>query len=257
MIKLPTWGRLPWIGGEPRDTGVSIVSERKRDRRSSPTPSRSRTKTGRPANDGAGSSSRHPRPSRISSIETAGRYSSKHLLRRGAAGADPRAVLAAIRSILGGPELPGLLERAVAYGGRLFPLTVKRVRMVKIEDSAIKTQIGEIAVGALSDDRIASGPSRGTTIEPIWLVRLSPETAVKQVINHRDLTATDYRRLPDLFDRGRMNSEEDGNHFAFFGRFDGTWYKAVIKRTQKNEVFLKTFHKIRPRQLPAGEAKRN
>ena len=127
--------------------------------------------------------------------------------------------------------------------------------MVKIKDSAIKTQIGEIAVGTLSDERIASGPPRSTTIEPIRPVRLSPETAVKQVINHRDLTAADYRRLPDLFDRGRMTREEDGNHFAFFGRFESTLYKAVIKRTQKNEVFLKTFHKIRPRQLPPGEAK--
>ena len=85
-------------------------------------------------------------------------------------------------------------------------------------------------------------------------MRLSPESALKQVINHPDLTTGDYRLLPEVIRRGRMLREADGRHLAFFLGIDHRHsYKAVVKRTSNNELFLTTFQKIRNTDVPRAE----
>ena len=84
------------------------------------------------------------------------------------------------------------------------------------------------------------------------VVRLSPETVVKQVINHRDLKLEDYRRLPDVIRRGNIYVEDE-RHLIFYRESGGQLYEAVVKQTPNNELFLKSFHRAESRHERATE----
>lgn len=171
------------------------------------------------------------------------------------AGAGVEAAEAALRSFLEGPTLPDFLAEVTAYRRRAFPATVTRVVFVKIRDEALKDRIGHLPMALLNDGATAtSGPLPNRWPGPLRVVRLSPESAVKQVINHPDLTTEDYRRLPAVIRHGRMCREPDGRHLAFFLEMDSRYsYKAVVKRTANDEVFLTTFQKIGNSDVPRAE----
>ena len=158
---------------------------------------------------------------------------------------------AMLRSLLEGPALPDFLAEVAAYRSRAFPAAVTRVLFVKIRNDAVKDRLGHLPVAILND---RAGMAPPLSRRPAATVRLSPESAVKQVINHSDLRTEDYRRLPEVIRRGRMLREADGRHLAFFREIDDRHsYKAVVKRTSNNEVFLTTFQKIRNSDVARAE----
>ena len=79
-------------------------------------------------------------------------------------------------------------------------------------------------------------------------MRLSTDTMLKQRANHSDLGAADYRLLADLVERG-VTIGRRRRSLSFFGAFNGRWYRAVVKRTEKDEIYLVTFHKSHTRNL--------
>ena len=176
-------------------------------------------------------------------------------LEREIAGAGPEAAEAALRSLLEGPTLPDFLAEVTAYRRRAFPATVKQVRRVEIQDETVKRRIGEIPISTLRDHALGAPEHAFYCLaRPPRVVRLSAESAVKQVINHPDLTTEDYRRLPEVIRRGRKLREPEGHHLAFFLEIDSRYsYKAVVKRTSNDEVFLTTFQKIGNSDVPRAE----
>lgn len=75
------------------------------------------------------------------------------------------------------------------------------------------------------------------------VVRLSEETFAKQLREHPELTAAEYRTLPDLVDEGLV--VQDGAQTLVFLRRAGRLYKAVVKATASGEgVFLTSFHRL-------------
>ena len=151
--------------------------------------------------------------------------------------------------------MDAFLARALAYCRRVFPTPVNRVDFVRIEDEADRRRIGGFPVSTLDDRaRSALRPPPNDRWQPNRLVWLSAENGVKQVINHGDLTAADYRRLPEVIERGEMVREADGRHLAFFLEIGPDYsYKAVVKQTANNEIFLTTFQKIRNEDVPRAK----
>ena len=166
--------------------------------------------------------------------------------------ADPETARATVRRLLGegSPVLPAFFERVMAY--RRVQPTVAKALFVRIEDAAVKAQIGELPVAILTDEARASlEPPPGARFPPARMVRLSAESAVKQVMHHRDLTLDDYRRLPDVVEEGAVIAEPTGRHLAFFLEMDeGHRYKAAIKQTENDEIFLTTFQRIHEKDVP-------
>lgn len=157
---------------------------------------------------------------------------------------------AEICAVVDGPDLDEFLQRATAYARQAFPPTIRRVSVVRL-DPAVKAAIGQIPAAVLSVmARNALTPMSAVIAVPTRLVRLSADSAVKQVINHSDLTAADYRLLPDLIERGAVSANNDGRHLTVLREFEGVLYLAVVKQTAANELFLKSFHKIGKRDVP-------
>ena len=157
---------------------------------------------------------------------------------------------ATIRAVVNGPDLDEFLWRAMAYARQAVPPTVRRVSVVRL-DTAVNARIGQFPAAVLSDNaRTALTPMSAVIAVPTRLVRLSAESAVKQVINHSDLTTADYRLLPDLIERGAVSANSDGRHVTVLREFEGFLYLAVVKQTAANELFLKSFHKIGKRDVP-------
>lgn len=165
---------------------------------------------------------------------------------------DTAAGIEAVREILDEPSpvLAEFFHQAQAYRDRVFS-KVTKVKRLRIEDRAVKERMGYVAVSFLGDRaRHSLSPPRDPKAKPSRLVRLSPETAVKQLINHRDLGVDDCRRLPDIIDDGNLHGLDD-LHLAFFRFFDDYWRRAVVKRTSKNEIYLVSYHRAQPTQVPA------
>lgn len=161
-----------------------------------------------------------------------------------AAGADYALARRRVRSIVEGPALDRFLRQVRDYRNRTYPPAIKRVRKVRMKDDD-KAGIGHLLVAALDDPARRALPSpAGIGSTPTRLVRLSPETAVKQIINHRDLTTADYRQIPDVIEHGEFgpDPQNDGRVLVFLRTIDDRYaYKAVIKQTPNNEVFLLSF----------------
>lgn len=166
-------------------------------------------------------------------------------------GLDPGAGIAAVREVLDEPSplLDEFFRQCRDYRDRVFA-GVERVRSVRIEDQTVKDRIGCLPVSFLGDRaRHALPPPPGTKTQPARLVLLSPETAVKQLINHPCLSVVDYRKLPGLPERGHMEVL-GSRHLAFFRFFDRYWHKAIVKQTSRNEIYLVSYHRIQTAQVP-------
>ncbi len=167
--------------------------------------------------------------------------------------ADRQLAAAAHRSLMRSPLLEDFHQQIVDYGRR-HPDEAK-ARRVEIRDRVFEQRLGDFWI-ALLDERArrALKAPAGAELRPTLLVRLSPETALKQLKHldpekHRQpLRLSDYRRLTDIIEDGDLTVNEDGKHLSFV-HFDGHWYEAVIKQTSNNELFLKTFHKVQNRDL--------
>lgn len=163
-------------------------------------------------------------------------------------GFDPAAGIEAVRVVLDEPS-PLLNEfccRVQDYRCRAFPPETRRVRSVRIEDRFIRDSIGYLPVSFLDDRaRVALALPDRALGQPARLVRLSPETAVKQIINHSDLTKVDYRHLPEVVGGGEIY-QKDEQRLVFLKHLDGRHtHIAFVKQTRNNEIFLTSFHKIR------------
>lgn len=166
---------------------------------------------------------------------------------RAADTADRELARAAHRSLIRSPLLDDF-HRQVADYGRRHPEEAKAER-VEIRDRTFRERLGDFWIALLGDRERRALPDPTGAGRPTRLVRLSPDTALKQrkhmdrTRHERPLRLSDYRRLPDVIERGRM-VVEDENHLAFFRQFDRGWYKAVVKQTRHNELFLTTFHRV-------------
>lgn len=166
---------------------------------------------------------------------------------------DPETARATVRRLLGeGSPVPaGFFERVEAYreahpdAGASF---------VRIEDAAVKARIGELPVAVLTDEARADlRLLSAARFPPIRVVRLSAESALKQVTHHRDLTLDDYRRLPVVIEEGAVVAEPSGRYLTFFLVDDHHRYKAAIEQTENDELFLTTFQRIHEKDVPRAK----
>ena len=165
--------------------------------------------------------------------------------------ADQELAQAAVESIVRSPMLGEHLRKAEDY--RRLKLAeethVDGVRMPR----TIKDRIGHLWIGVANDrahEKIP--PPLDTKFKRTRVVRLSPENAVKQVINHRDLEPEDYRRLPEVIQHGEIYVEDE-RHLIFFRESGGSLYQAVVKQTSNNQLYLKSFHRAESRHRKAVE----
>lgn len=160
---------------------------------------------------------------------------------------------AAVRSVVGGPVLDRYLAEVWAYRQRVLPHETPSVKFVKIAEDAEKRRIGFIPVAVLSGRPRHTPKTPGIEREiPGEVVWLSAETAVKQVIHHDDLTASDYRQLPEVIEHGEAFNLEDQRRLVVFHELASEkLYRAVIKTTRDGERFLTTFHRANQRDREA------
>ena len=188
--------------------------------------------------------------SRLSSPErSAGQSLIEHLEERLRCADDAR-VRAAVRAIVESPILEEFRTRVAAYD-RDHPEARKGEGPVAIPQREIRARIGEIPVGVLtSRARAALKRPTGAEFTPSRIVRLSAETALKQLARHPDITAEHYRRLPTLLEHGRFGVESD-HRLVFYGKCQGRWYRAVVKVTAyTNETYLTSYCRANPAQVP-------
>jgi SPP1 gp7 family putative phage head morphogenesis protein len=141
-----------------------------------------------------------------------------------AAAENPGQVLA--RKIDAAP--PDIARAAVAdvVAGRAFERFVRRPD-------------GVTPVGVL-DERL--GQAIGTTAQA---VRLSADTAGKQLRHHPDLSAEDYRRIQAMIERGEAVRQGE-RHLVLTLTDQGRPYLAVVKATQDGrELYLVSYHRAR------------
>ena len=150
---------------------------------------------------------------------------------------------AAHRSLMKSPLLEGFHQQIAGYK-RKHPKEAEADK-VAVKDRVFKERLGDFWIGLLDNRaRKALRTPAGAELNPTRLVRLSPDTALKQSARHPDLGVEDYRRLPEIIKRGDMFTSEDRSHLSFRRFFNGQLYQAVVKQTSNNELFLKTFHKV-------------
>ena len=120
---------------------------------------------------------------------------------------------AAVRSVCGGPVF------------RCFDAQVKAMRQRHPEATGMSSEmelcLAELPVALLPDGarKALVSPAEAARI-PSRVVRLSTDTMLKQLANHSDLGAADYRRLPNLVERG-VTIGRRRRSLSFFGAFNG------------------------------------
>ncbi|MBF0168787.1 MAG: minor capsid protein [Alphaproteobacteria bacterium] len=101
---------------------------------------------------------------------------------------------------------------------------------------------GSLPVGYI-DQTLAA--KLGTNVKR---VDLSADTMVKQRANHPDLTADEYRLLPDIFQKGLVLGQSD-SRLVFF-KHAGRLYKAVIKSDgERTANYLVSFHRADAKEI--------
>lgn len=69
-----------------------------------------------------------------------------------------------------------------------------------------------------------------TRFLPTRLVGLPPGTVLRQMIDHPEVTAADYRRVPDLIWTGAIELRGEGHELAFYQEYDGVWFRAIVRQ---------------------------
>ena len=158
----------------------------------------------------------------------------------------------AVRSWVEGPRLARYLADVLLYRKAAFGPAVRRVKYVRIAQSD-RAGLGYFPIAVLCRPTRAApdAPTGGGTAmsRVVWL---SPETAVKQVIHHDDLTVAEYRLLPEVIERGEAFEQHDRRRLVVFHEPEGErLYRAIVKRTRNDEQFLTTFHRANQRDRQA------
>lgn len=79
------------------------------------------------------------------------------------------------------------------------------------------------------------------------VVRFSGYTAIKGATKHKDITQSEYLLLQQGVDSFTEHKVENSSVIIFFNHEDSL-YKAVVKRTSKDEVYLSTLFRIKERK---------
>ncbi len=82
------------------------------------------------------------------------------------------------------------------------------------------------------------------------LVGLPPGTVLRQMIDHPEVTAADYRRVPDLIRTGAIELRGEGHELAFYQEYDGVWFRAIVRQMSGGELELTGLHAIGRDLLP-------
>lgn len=159
---------------------------------------------------------------------------------------------AAVRSWVEGPRLARYLADVLLYRRAAFGPAVRRVKYVRIA-AADRARIGYFPIAVLCRPaQPAPDTPAGPGAAMARVVWLSPETAVKQVIHHDDLTVAEYRLLPEVIERGEAFEQHDRRRLVVFHQPEGgRLYRAIVKRTREGERFLTTFHRANHRDRQA------
>ena len=122
----------------------------------------------------------------------------------------------AVRSWVQGPRLARYMADVLLYRRAAFGPAVRRVKYVRIAASD-RARIGYFPIVAVCRPaHPAPDAPTGAEAAMAGVVWLSPETAVKQVIHHDDLTVAEYRLLPEVIERGEAFQRKDGvRRFVF------------------------------------------
>lgn len=166
---------------------------------------------------------------------------------------DDASARAAVRSIVESPILDEFRARVAAYD-RDHPEARKGEGPVAIPQREIRDRIGEIPVGVLTRRaRAALKRPTGAEFTPSRVVRLSAETALKQLKHsdpglRRPLTNDHYRLLPEIIEHGEMCLVAD-HEMELFLKVEGDLYAVVLKQTEDDRIYLKTFHRAKDRDL--------
>ena len=165
--------------------------------------------------------------------------------------AHPADARAAVLSVRESPILHWFHREAKTFA-KHHP-EIAKADPVRIKDQAFSDRLGHLPVALFGDKaRKLLKPLTGPEVKPTRVVRLSAETAVKQAVHHPELRISHYRNLPELISDNDAYKGRDENHLEFFGQIEERWYQVVVKQTSNNELFLKTFHEVRARELPAA-----
>lgn len=166
---------------------------------------------------------------------------------------DDASARAAVRSIVESPILDEFRARVAAYD-RDHPEARKGEGPVAIPQQEVRDRIGEIPVGVLTRHaRAALKRPTGAGFTPSRIVRLSAETALKQLKHsdpglRRPLTNDHYGLLPEIIEHGEMCLVAD-HEMELFLKVEGDLYAVVLKQTEDDRIYLKTFHRAKDRDL--------
>lgn len=89
-----------------------------------------------------------------------------------------------------------------------------------------------------------------TRFLPTRLVGLPPGTVLRQMIDHPEVTAADYRRVPDLVWTGAIELRGEGHELAFYQEYDGAWFRAIVRQMSGGKLELTSLHAIGRDLLP-------
>ncbi|ROO28238.1 phage minor head protein [Salinisphaera orenii] len=154
--------------------------------------------------------------------------------------ADQQLARESVKRVVDSPALTQFLDEADAHKAVL-------ARTADDIDEAARRRIidgiGDLPV-AYADRELAEHVGSQTQ-----LVRMSAETAGKQLVTHADLVSGDYRNLDALLATGEV-LRESAREVVVFGEIEGELYRAVLKRagTDNRELFLSTFHRAKAKQ---------
>ena len=151
--------------------------------------------------------------------------------------ADEQLAQAAVRDMARSPILDGFLRQLRGFRKK-HPGAAEMSQF-------IEARIGELPVAVLDSGVLKALRLATSRNAPSAVVRLSPDTALKQF--KHPLAPTDYRRVPDLVARGEVFVERNGKNLVFFAELDKTLFKAAVKRTAKNELYLTSFRRAEER----------
>lgn len=151
--------------------------------------------------------------------------------------ADQQLARAAVNRVVTSPVLDQFLADADAHKAVLARTADD------IDDAArqrVVDAIGDLPV-AFADRELAAYVGSKTQ-----LVRMSAESAGKQLVRHPDIDAASYQSLDELLAMGEVLRKDARTIIVFGSDSSGAHLRAVLKRAGKNnnELFLTTFHRV-------------
>jgi hypothetical protein len=99
-------------------------------------------------------------------------------------------------------------------------------------------------LGIVPHGRLPALPGQPVKPNTLWF---TPDTAAKQLKEHRDLQVGDYRHVQSLLERGEVIADrvgDDGKRtFVFQGPSDGRWWRLIVKEAA-GEWIIVSYHRL-------------